>query len=102
MNQDLIFQQIGQLSQIARNKGRSESEAASDAYNFVRGLLFRANELFKKYPTSNKDLLFHQMSTQGLTLFHTNDNQEEILDLVSKSVSSYADMSRSLAEEFSK
>lgn len=100
LNQDLILQQIGQLSQIARNKGKNEEEAAKDAFRFVKGLLTKAAEVAGNNPGSNKELLFHQMSSQAFALFHSNDNQEEILETVSKSVSTYAEMSKKLSEEF--
>ncbi len=101
LNQDLILQQIGQLSQIARNKGKNEEEAAKDAFQFVRGLLIKSLEVSKIFSSLNKELIFHQMSSQAFSLFHTSDNQEEILETVTKSVSEYAEMSKKLSEEFS-
>ncbi|EKR56607.1 MULTISPECIES: hypothetical protein [Leptospira] len=100
MNQDLILQQIGQLSQIARNKGKNEEEAAKDAFRFVKGLLTKSTEVSKKYSSLNKELIFHQMSSQAFSLYHTIDNQEEILETVTKSISEYAEMSKKLSEEF--
>ncbi|MCG6170244.1 hypothetical protein [Leptospira sanjuanensis] len=100
MNQDLIFQQIGQLSQVSRSKGKKEEDASKDAFNFVKGLLKKADVVVRAYPTSNKELIFHQMSSQAFSLFHTNDNQNEILETVFKSVLNYVEMSKKLAEEF--
>ncbi|WP_061222920.1 hypothetical protein [Leptospira weilii] len=100
LNQDLILQQIGQLSQIGKNKGKSDEEAGKDAFRFVKSLLVKAGEISKNFPSINKELIFHQMASQAFSQYHTNDNQDEILDTVTKSVSTFAEMSKKLSEEF--
>ncbi|EQA61410.1 hypothetical protein [Leptospira alexanderi] len=100
LNQDLILQQIGQLSQIGKNKGKSDEEAGKDAFRFVKSLLVKSQEIARNYPTINKELIFHQMASQAFSQYHTNDNQDEILDTVTKSVSAFVEMSKKLSEEF--
>ncbi|TGM04841.1 hypothetical protein EHQ76_07290 [Leptospira barantonii] len=100
LNQDLILQQIGQLSQIGRNKGKTDDEARKDAFRFVKGILAKSGEVSKKFSGLNKELIFHQMSGQAFSLYHTNDNQDEILETVTRSVLEHAEMARKLSEEF--
>ncbi len=100
MNQDLIFQQIGQVTQIAKNKGLSEKDASNEAYNLVKSLLSKTSEIIQKNPNLNKELIFHQLSTQSFGLYHSKDGIEEILDTVFKSVLEQINMSKKLSEEF--
>nr|WP_173380647.1 hypothetical protein [Leptospira mayottensis] len=101
MNQDLIFQQIGQVTQIAKNKGLSEKDASNEAYTFVKGLLSKTSEIIQKNPSLNKELIFHQMSTQAFGLYHSKDETEEILESVFKSISEQINLSKILSQEFS-
>ncbi|UPY81114.1 hypothetical protein FH581_023210 (plasmid) [Leptospira weilii] len=100
MNQNLILQQIGQFRQIGSNKGKSNDEATSDAIRFVDGLLEKSNSVTKENAGSDADVIFHQMASQAFSLFHANDNQEEILETVSKSLTTIAQMSKKLSEKY--
>ncbi|EMO39535.1 hypothetical protein LEP1GSC186_3239 [Leptospira noguchii serovar Autumnalis str. ZUN142] len=101
MNQDLILQQIGGISQIAKNKGLSEEEASNEAYTLVKGLLSKTNEIILKNPSLNKELIFHQMSTQAFGIYHSKDDIDEVLDSVFKSISEKIILSKKLSDEFS-
>ncbi|WP_207765043.1 hypothetical protein [Leptospira kmetyi] len=100
MNQNLILQQIGQFRQIGSNKGKNNEEATNDAIRLVDGLLEKAKSVAKENAGSDEDVIFHQMSSQAFSLFHANDNQDEILESVSKSLSMIAQMSKKLTEKY--
>ncbi|MCG6195646.1 hypothetical protein LFX25_20600 [Leptospira sp. FAT2] len=96
MNQELIFQQIEQFSNIETNLKLKESVASK----LVRSLLLKAKELKKEFSENSEDLIFHNLSQKALSAFYSNQDVDSVLESVSKRVFQSLSEAKKLAEEF--
>ncbi|WP_078129773.1 hypothetical protein [Leptospira alexanderi] len=101
MNQQLIFQQLSQLTGLGINKGKTASEAANDADILVKALAVKAKEMEKIYPESGKDLIFHQLTQYAYGKFSVESDIPKVVDSVAAIVSDLLSKAKALESQLS-
>ncbi|RHX90263.1 hypothetical protein DLM76_20585 [Leptospira yasudae] len=98
MNQELIFNQIEQFSNIETNLKLKDSVATK----IVRALLQKAKELHEEFKENSEEHIFHSLSQKALTAFYTNQDVSSLLEMVSEKIFLSLSEAKKLAEEFKK
>ncbi len=96
MNQQLIFQQLSQLTGLGINKGKEASEAANDANILIEALLVKAKEMEKSYPGNSEDLIFHQLTQYAYGKFSVESDISKVVESVSAIVSDLLSKAKAL------
>ncbi|RHX83250.1 hypothetical protein [Leptospira stimsonii] len=101
MNQQLIFQQLSQLTGLGINKGKEPSEAANEANALIKALLVKANEMAKIYPGSNEELIFHQLTQYAYGKFSVESDIQKVTENVAAIVSDLLSKAKVLESQIS-
>lgn len=96
LNQELIYQNIEQFSNIETNLGLKESVASK----MVRSLLQKAKELSDSFPENSQDIIFHNLSQKAFSAFYSNQDVNSVVESVSSKVFQSLSEAKKLAEEF--
>lgn len=99
MNQQLIFQQLSQLTGLGINKGKEPSEAANEANILIKALLVKSIEMAKNFPESNKELIFHQLTQYAYGKFSVESDIPKVVENVAAIVSDLLSKAKALESQ---